>query len=398
MKPGLRRLCLVSPERSRLDAWQAALQRLPEIESVLALRGDALSQAARAAQSAELLLADFAPGEDGIRLLEELAARAAGMAIILLSPCRDAAFLLAAMRAGVRELLPPDANADALRAAVERLAKSLQAPPARGKLLAFVSCKGGSGATFVAANLACALAEEGLSVALIDANLQCGDALLFLSDAPPVRTLADAARAGTRLDASWLAASMTAVGPLAVLAGVDDPAQALEVLPEHMDAVLAAARSCYDWVLVDVGRNLDARSLRVLDQADLIHPVLQVTLPFIRDAGRLLQVFRSLDYPAERIRLVVNRHEKRGDIGIAEVEQTLGMGIARLVPNHYAAVAASVNGGIPMVKLAMSSPVTEALSQWSLELAGTARERAGWRQELRRELQRWQRLLRRAPA
>jgi hypothetical protein len=61
-------------------------------------------------------------------------------------------------------------------------------------------------------------------------------------------------------------------------------------------------------------------------------------------------------------------------------------------------VAASVNGGIPMVKLAMSSPVTQALSQWSLELAGTARERAGWRRELRRELQRWQRLLRRAPA
>jgi pilus assembly protein CpaE len=275
-------------------------------------------------------------------------------------------------------VLPPHADADTLRAAVERVAGSLRPSPARGKVLAFVSCKGGSGASFLAANLAYALAEQGHSTALIDANLQCGDALLYLSDGPGARTLADAARAGARLDASALEASMTAVGPLPVLAGVDDPAQSLEILPEHLDAILAAARSRWDWVLVDVGRNLDARSLRVLDGADLIHPVLQTTLPFIRDARRLLQVFRGLEYPPEKCRLVVNRHERRGDIRIADIEKTLGAPIARLVPNHYAAVAASVNSGIPMLRLAHASPVSKALLQWSRECAAAPSARAGW--------------------
>lgn len=377
MKPGLPRLCLISPERTRLDAWQAALGRLPELESVQALHGRPQAMAARAAQAAELLLADIDAEEAAIPALEALATRASGMPLILVCTRQDAPFLLAAMRAGVREILPPGVDAEALRAAVERLAGGLRPPRARGKVLAFVSCKGGSGASFLAANLAYALAAQGHSAALIDANLQCGDALLFLSDGPPVRTLADAARAGPRLDASALEASMTAVGPLPVLAGVDDPAQALEILPEHLDAILAAAKSRWDWVLVDVGRNLDARSLRVLDGADLIYPVLQTTLPFIRDARRLLGVFRGLDYPLEKCRLVVNRHERRGDIGIAEVEKTLGAPVARLVPNHYAAVAASVNGGIPMLRLARTSPVSKALVQWSRECAGTPPSRAG---------------------
>jgi pilus assembly protein CpaE len=244
-------------------------------------------------------------------------------------------------------------------------------------VLAFVSCKGGSGATFLAANLAYALAAEGRRTALLDFNLQFGDALLFLSDRRPVRTLADLARAGSRLDATYLAASMTEVGPLGVLAGAEDPAQAVDVLPEHIDALLTLARSRYDFVVVDVGRGLDARSLRALDQADFIYPVLQITLPFIRDGRRLLDVFRGLDYPAEKVRLIVNRHEKRGDIGIAQVERTLCAPVTRAIPNHYAAAAASVNQGIPMVALARGNPISRELLQWGAELGSAPVRKAG---------------------
>ena len=41
---------------------------------------------------------------------------------------------------------------------------------------------------------------------------------------------------------------------------------------------------------------------------------LQITLPFIRDARRLLDVLRSLGYSQEKIKLLVNRYEKGGDI------------------------------------------------------------------------------------
>ena len=79
----------------------------------------------------------------------------------------------------------------ALKAAVMRLSNKLaglKGPPL-GKVLAFMPCKGGSGATFIATNLGYQLAETH-SVLLIDLNLQFGDALSFVSDARPASTLA----------------------------------------------------------------------------------------------------------------------------------------------------------------------------------------------------------------
>ena len=368
------RICVISPEPRHIERVLSQLQALPV--QVTALHGMLATHAARAMEEApDLLLADLGDGEGADPLAPLLAC--AGVPVLLLCRRQDPGFLLAAMRAGVREVLPLPPDADLLRAAVGRIGRTGPRPASRGRVLAFVSCKGGSGATFLAANLAYALAASGSRTALLDFNLQFGDALLFLSDRRPVRTLADLARAGSRLDATYLAASMTEVGPLGVLAGAEDPAQAVDILPEHIDALLTLARSRYEFVVVDVGRGLDARSLRALDQADCIYPVLQITLPFIRDGRRLLDLFRGLDYPTEKVRLIVNRHEKRGDIGIAQVERTLCTPVARAIPNHYAAAAASVNQGIPMVALARGNPISRALLQWSAEFGSAAPRRTG---------------------
>ncbi len=79
-------------------------------------------------------------------------------------------------------------------------------------------------------------------------------------------------------------------------------------------AVLRVARQHYDYVLLDVGRQIDAVSLRALDVTDTIYPVLQLALPDIRDARRLLDIFRSLGYVLDNIRLIVNRYEKGGKL------------------------------------------------------------------------------------
>lgn len=357
---------------------ESLLALLPAGIQASAYHGTLASQAAHAALAApDVLVADLgdSPAPDALLSLQACA----GVPVLALSARQDAEFLLAAMRAGVREVLPLSPDGQHLRAALERVAGMRRIRrDARGKLLAFVSCKGGSGATFLAANLAYALAAQGSRTALLDFNLQFGDALLFLSDREPVRTLADLARAHERLDATFLAASMTEVGPLSVLAAAQDPAQSADILPDHLASVLALARSRYDHVVVDVGRNLDARSLRALDQADQIYPVLQITLPFIRDGRRLLEVFGGLGYDAGRISPVVNRHERRGDISIAEVEQTLGMAVARTIPNHYAAAAASVNQGVPIITLAGRSPVSRALRQWSAGFVKAPVARRSW--------------------
>jgi pilus assembly protein CpaE len=124
-----------------------------------------------------------------------------------------------------------------------------------------------------------------------------------------------------------------------------------------------------------------------LDNADLIFPVMQFTLPFIRDARRLLEVFRSLGYEREKVHLIVNRFEKGGEIRMEDVERTLGQTVFWTIPNSFRAVAASVNQGIPINKLSKNNPVTRSLNDMGKALVRKEEESSSW----------WKSLLMRTP-
>lgn len=356
-------------------------QRSPDDEVDL-IAGSLERFSAGIAQSVpDLLLLDEPQGSD-LAGLERIGSAYPRLAMVLISEVQSLSFMMEAMRAGVREVLSAPTTVDTLFPAVDRIEEKLrQHSHSNGKVLAFLSCKGGSGATFLATNLGYALAEvAGKKVALIDLNLQFGDASLFVADHKPLATLADVALQMHRLDASLLASSMMAITPnFAVLAAPDDPVHAGDVKPEHIDTLLRLARRHYDFVILDVGRSLDPVSVRALDQADTIYPVLQTTLPYIRDGKRLIEVFRSLGYPKEKIQVIVNRHQKKSDIKLHDLESACGTPVFMSIPNHYEAAAASVNQGVPILKLARSSPIAKSLSALTRQLAGsTVTDKRGW--------------------
>jgi pilus assembly protein CpaE len=303
---------------------------------------------------------------------------------IIISAEKDSEFLLKAMRAGVREVLPPPVSSAALQAAVQRATRKQRpaAPPAElGEVLAFMACKGGSGASFLAANVAHVLsARDGRTVALIDLDLQFGDALLMLSDHAPASNVAEVARNIARLDAELLRAAMVQVsGTLSVLPAPDEIGQAFEVQPEHVEAIIKQARQMFDYVVIDIGRALNAVSLRALDLATHILPVLQLSVPNVRDARRLRDLFRSLDYSTQKIHWLVNRFQKNGEVTLDSLEQTLGVKTIATVPNHFAGVTASVNQGVPIDRLAKKSPVSRALLDLTQRLSPVeAKKRDGW--------------------
>jgi pilus assembly protein CpaE len=233
-----------------------------------------------------------------------------------------------------------------------------------GKVLAFIACKGGSGATFLATNFGYALAALAeKKVLLIDLHGQFGDATLYVSDQKPGMTLSDICGQISRMDGAFLESCLVHVAPgFGVLAAADDPAQAVEMKPEHMDVILRVARQHYDFIVLDVGRQIDALSLRALDSSDTIYPVLQLALPDIRDGRRLIDIFRSLGYPVERTRLIVNRYTKGGKLRLADLEHALGADVVHTVPNDYLSATDSVNQGIPVLQLSRSSPVARSLA------------------------------------
>lgn len=384
------KIVAVSQNQQTLDELRHQLTRDRSSFEVSFFNGGILQAEAAIDQNRPNLLILEAQNERSeLAELELISLHHPDMAIILLAQSQSPEFLTDAMRAGVREVLPPlPLSASALLEAIDRTQKRVElrhTPARKGKVLAFIACKGGSGATFLAVNLGYVLAAAyGKRVAVFDLNLHFGNASLFVSDHAPHNTLADVASNIQRLDNSFLSSSMVQVLPnFGVLAAPESPERAAEVRPEHIDALLDLAVMHYDFVILDMGRALDAVSVRALDRANVIFPVLQETLPFIRDAKRLLATFRSLGYAREKINLIVNRYEKSGEIRLNDVEHTLGIKVSHTIPNSFKAVSASVNQGVPVMKIAQHDAVTKTLAQWGKSLAGDPpAQSGGWLTQL----------------
>ena len=381
------KIAVISVSKTHLDAIQQVLMGEGALTRTVMLFNGGMEHLGPVAdqERPDLFILDgLFSGPDDLAPVEQAGQRHPGMAFIILCETQSPELLLKAMQIGVRDVLPSPASAEALRAAVERIERKAaagHAAPREGKVLAFIPCKGGSGATFLAANLGYMLAaEQEKKVALLDLNLQFGDASLFVSDLVPPNTLADVAGSISRLDASFLASSLVVVLPnFGVLAAPEDPERAAEVKPEHIEVLLKLARAHYDYVILDIGRSLSAISVKALDHADAIFPVLQESLPFIRDAKRLLHTLSGLGYAREKIHLIINRYEKGGEIRLEDVERTLEMKVFNTIPNSFESVSRSVNQGVPIVKIARHDPVTKALREMAQELVeGGEARKGGW--------------------
>ncbi|HUR88788.1 MAG TPA: AAA family ATPase [Ramlibacter sp.] len=359
------KIAILSPNRKHLDDMGAVLQAGGH-RVLLAEGGKTRMRAMADDERPDVMIVDgMCCDPDELVLVEQVTAAHPALRVLLLCALHTPEFLIASMRAGVREVLPSPPPREALEAAVARLGARMAGTrtAARGQVIAFIASKGGSGATFLATNLASQLAQTR-SVLLLDMNLQFGDALSFLGDARASATLADVARDITRLDATLLASSATKVAPgLSVLAAPEDMAQALDVRPEHIDAILDVAVAQYDFVLLDVPRVMDPVATRGLDRADRVYVVMQSSLPHVRNAARLLHVFRSLGYPPDKANIVLNRFESSTDIGIDQIRKALGDAAMVTVPNSYREVSTAINHGSAVVNSARGGAVARQLAE-----------------------------------
>ena len=139
----------------------------------------------------------------------------------LLAFTRMTGALVSAMRAGVREVLNLPLVDGALGEAFKRCAShqsKLQASPdqvrPKGKMAAFVSCKGGNGASFVATNMAYLMASEfSKTCAFLDLDLQYGDASFYLGGGGVKNNISDLTQQIERLDGQLLLSCMHQVAP-----------------------------------------------------------------------------------------------------------------------------------------------------------------------------------------
>ncbi|MFK7964949.1 MAG: CpaE family protein [Burkholderiaceae bacterium] len=327
-------------------------------------------------QACDLIVAEVSrmQAPDRVAIAEALQANPA-CKLLLISADYSAEFLLWAMRGGIGEVVPAPAELAELKDAVMRQLKrstagaNPRAGAPRAPVTAFLPAKGGSGATFLATNAAAALAARGKRVAVIDLNLNLGDAAMFLTDETPNRSIADVCQDIDRLDGEMLEASMTKSGEqLWILPAPESPEAGIDIDPAAIDRVIELARDRFDHVVIDAGRVLDARILRGLDVAQTIYMVMQLALPYVHDAKRLKAMFEGLGYASNKLRLIVNRYERGTDIGVGDVEASLQMPVSLKVPNDFKTVTYAINHAIPVFEHRKRGAVIDAIAALSNQI------------------------------
>ncbi|MGF6770752.1 pilus assembly protein CpaE [Paraburkholderia sp. GAS199] len=284
---------------------------------------------------------------------------------MLVTPSPSTALLGAAMRVGIRHVLAWPLDTQEVSTALAQIdAKKGTVKRRQARVVSMASCKGGSGTTLIAVNLAYSLAAlRDRRVLLIDLSQQFGDASLLMADKPPPTNLADLCSHAERLDASLFDSCLMHVhANLDVLAGAGDPLKAAELIPGQLARILTLARERYDAVLIDVGQTLNPLTIHALDHSDSICMIVRQNLLYLHGGRRMLDIFREFGYPASKVRVVVNQYDKNARINLTALEKTLGAKVAHQLPLDEKHANDALNRGVPLVTSAKDSALAQGIS------------------------------------
>lgn len=331
------------------------------------------------ARSPRLLVVDISDAEFPLSEINALAdVCEPGVAVIAVGTRNDVGLFRDLIAAGVSDYLVKPVSPELLyKAMAVSIGENGETRPdalARktGRLIAFIGARGGVGTSTLAAGCAWLLAEEvRRRVALLDLDLQGGTAALYL-DTEPSTGLREALEEPGRIDALFVERVASRVSErLSVFAGEEPLGAQIPFDPLAVDALLAALRAQFHYVLVDLPRGLNAAAHRVIEHASTVVIVTDLTLPALRDSARLLELIAASPAAPASI-IVANRvgEFRAGTVTPEEFQQQTQHGIDLSVPFDAKAVADALMEGRPVA--GAGGPVAKALQQLAARLSGHA--------------------------
>jgi pilus assembly protein CpaE len=136
---------------------------------------------------------------------------------------------------------------------------------------------------------------------------------------------------------------------------------ATSIMGEDIRKVLGILRTMFDYIVVDTENALDDRTMTSLEQGDYVILVFVMSLPGIKNMQRYLRYFEGKGFGKDKIRLVVNRYLKKGDIRIEDAEKALNHEVSWAVPNDYDSTMGCLNKGLPLNMCSPRSKVNSSI-------------------------------------
>ncbi len=267
--------------------------------------------------------------------------------------------MAAAMRAGVRDVIDPDAPDEdfervltfartnaARRALVSDVGGG---PDVEGRIIVVASPKGGVGKSTVAVNMAVELARTAPSqVVVVDLDLRFGDVATML-DLMPDHSIADVFSTGGGLDTLMLKTYLAAhTSGLWVVAAPDSPAAADSIEPSHIQDLLRVLARAFRYVVVDTGSGLDEPTLAAMEVASDAVFVCGLDIAGVRNMRKEIEILGTVGVLPKRHQLVVNMADRRSGMKPEDVATVVGLPVSAVVPRSFDVLLGG-NKGVPLL-------------------------------------------------
>lgn len=240
------------------------------------------------------------------------------------------------------------------------------------RIIAVFAPKGGVGKTTIAFNLAVAMGMNDQRTVLIDGSLQFGDLRALLKvpvDAPSILDLpTDRIAESDLADVLWRDPS-----GIDILLAPPRIEMAEMVTSRDVDKILSLLRRVYQAIIVDMSSVISDVNLSFLDASDTIVEIVTYDSTTIHNTISMADTFRSIGYPAAKVRYLVNRADSSGGIDPEDLHRALGRVPEHRVVSDGPLVVRSNNEGVPFVLADPSAAVSLDIARVAGELLGAAR-------------------------
>jgi pilus assembly protein CpaE len=121
------------------------------------------------------------------------------------------------------------------------------------------------------------------------------------------------------------------------------------ITPRDLDKILSLLRRVYTAVVIDMSSVINDINLAFLDASDTIIEIVTYDSTTIHNTIAMADTFRSIGYPASKVRYLVNRSDSPGGIEPDDLHRALGRVPEHKVVSDGPLVVRSNNEGVPFV-------------------------------------------------
>jgi len=299
------------------------------------------------ATAPEIVFLGMGALRQALAVAASIEAQAPGTQIVAVGRSIQPDTLMETMRAGIREFLGLPFEPETVEEMVGRVAGILERKPptieSTDRVLAFLPSKPGVGCSTIALNTAIMLAQlPGTKTLLADFDLNCG-MVAFMLQLDATHSIVAAVENAHQMDETLWPKLVTSLGELDVLpAGKLAPG--LRIDARQIGYLMEFVRRRYKAICLDLSGILEKFSVELLHEAKEIFLVCTPEVPSLHLAREKLQFLRGLDLES-RVRVLLNRAQRRSLIPVSEIEKVLGVPVYMTFPNDYLGVHKALTSG-----------------------------------------------------